>query len=304
MLKNNIQDLIGSTPLYELKNIERDLGLNAKIYAKLEYFNLTGSIKDRIAFQMLEDARKDGKIKDGATIIEPTSGNTGIGIAAISASLGYKAIIVMPDSMTKERIDLMKCYGAEVVLTEGKYGMQGAVNKAIELNNSIPNSFIPSQFENMSNPKAHYLNTAKELVADLGKDIDYVIAGIGTGGTISGIAANFKELGLKTEFIGVEPENSPLITKGQAGKHKIQGIGANFIPHTLNLDLVTKVETSSDEGALEMTKMLAKREGVLVGISSGAALNVAVRIAKDNPNKKIVIIFPDSGSRYLSILSE
>ena len=303
MLAKDIKDLIGSTPLYELKNIEKKYNLESKIYAKLECFNLTGSIKDRIAYNMIIKAQEKGLIKEGATIIEPTSGNTGIGISAICASLGYKAIITMPETMSKERRDMIQSYGAEIVLTPGALGMNGAVEKAKELHSQIENSFIPSQFDNLDNPNAHYMTTGEEIYNDLNGKIDYVVAGIGTGGTITGIGTYLKEVGSDAKLIGVEPMSSPLLTEGHAGKHKIQGIGANFIPNTLNKELLDEILTVSDDDAINITKEIAKTEGLSVGISSGAALKAAIEVAKSHKNTTIVVIFPDSGSRYLSVLS-
>ena len=303
MLAKDIKDLIGSTPLYELKNIEKKYNLESKIYAKLECFNLTGSIKDRIAYNMIIKAKEKGLIKEGATIIEPTSGNTGIGISAICASLGYKAIITMPETMSKERRDMIQSYGAEIVLTPGALGMNGAVEKAKELHSKIENSFIPSQFDNLDNPNAHYMTTGEEIYKDLNGNVDYVVAGIGTGGTITGIGKYLKEVGSNAKLIGVEPMSSPLLTEGHAGKHKIQGIGANFIPNTLNKELLDEILTVSDDDAINTTKEIAKIEGLSVGISSGAALKAAIEVAKSHRNTTIVVIFPDSGSRYLSVLS-
>ena len=303
MLAKDIKDLIGSTPLYELKNIEKKYNLESKIYAKLECFNLTGSIKDRIAYNMIIKAQEKGLIKEGATIIEPTSGNTGIGISAICASLGYKAIITMPETMSKERRDMIQSYGAEIVLTPGALGMNGAVEKAKELHSQIENSFIPSQFDNLDNPNAHYMTTGEEIYNDLNGKIDYVVAGIGTGGTITGIGTYLKEVESDAKLIGVEPMSSPLLTEGHAGKHKIQGIGANFIPNTLNKELLDEILTVSDDDAINITKEIAKTEGLSVGISSGAALKAAIEVAKSHKNTTIVVIFPDSGSRYLSVLS-
>ncbi len=293
---------IGNTPLIKLDNIKKEYNLKADIYAKVEFFNPAGSIKDRASLFMIENAEKEGKIKKGATIIEPTSGNTGIGIAMISAVKGYSAIIVMPDSASKERALLMKAYGATVILTDGKLGMKGAVEKAKEIQKNTKNSIILSQFDNPSNLDAHYYTTAREIEKDIDGEFSYFVAGIGTGGTISGSARYFKEKNLNVKIVGVEPKSSPLISKGYSGTHKIQGIGANFIPDNYIKDLVDEVVAVSDESAIFFTKEVAKKEGLLVGISSGASLSVAVSLAKreENKGKRIVVIFPDSGERYLS----
>ena len=299
---DKIEDLIGKTPLLEIKNFNKSLGLNAKILAKLEYFNPTGSVKDRTALFMLDKAERDGLIKKGATIIEPTSGNTGIGLASICASRGYKLILTMPDTMSIERIKLIKGYGAEVVLTDGKLGMSGAVAKANQLKNEIEGSFIPSQFDNYANIEAHYTTTGPEIWRDTDGKIDMFVAGIGTGGTLSGSAKFLKEQNKNIKIVGVEPQNSPLISEGKSGAHKIQGIGANFVPDNYLSEYVDLVELASDEDACFYAKLLAKSQGVLVGISSGAALSVAVKMArqKENANKTIVVILPDTGERYLS----
>lgn len=302
MIYDRIEEIIGKTPLLKLNRLKKEFNLKADIYAKLEYFNPAGSVKDRTALQMIKEAEEAGKIKKGGTLIEPTSGNTGIGIAMLSASLGYKAIIVMPDSMSKERITLIRAYGAEVVLTDGKKGMTGAIDKAIEIRNGKENSIILSQFDNPANPMAHYLTTAREIESDLEGDFDYLIAGIGTGGTACGCGKYFKENNLKAKVIGVEPESSPLITKGKSGPHKIQGIGANFIPKNYKEEYIDGVETVSDDEAIETARILARTEGVLAGISSGGALSVAIRLAKkeQNEGKKLVVIITDTGERYLS----
>ncbi len=302
MIYDRIEEIIGKTPLLKLNRLKKEFNLKADIYAKLEYFNPAGSVKDRTALQMIKEAEEGGKIKKGGTLIEPTSGNTGIGIAMLSASLGYKAIIVMPDSMSKERITLIRAYGAEVVLTDGKRGMTGAIDKAIEIRNGKENSLILSQFDNPANPMAHYLTTAREIESDLEGDFDYLIAGIGTGGTACGCGKYFKENNLKAKVIGVEPESSPLISKGKSGSHKIQGIGANFIPKNYKEEYIDKVETVSDNEAIETARILARTEGVLAGISSGGALSVAIRLAKkeQNEGKKLVVIITDTGERYLS----
>lgn len=299
---NKIDDLIGATPLLELNNIQKELNLNARIFAKLECFNPAGSIKDRAALFMINDAEKKGLIKDGATIIEPTSGNTGIGLAMLGANRGYKVILTMPDTMSVERRNILKAYGAEVVLTDGKKGMQGAIEKAKELNDKIENSFIPSQFENKANADAHYFTTGKEIWEDTNGKVDVLISCIGSGGTVSGTGKFLKEMNANVKVIAVEPANSPLITKGLSGAHKIQGIGANFIPKILDKTVIDEVNTVSDEDAFSYARLMAKKQGVLVGISSGAALAVAVNFAKtkDGANKNIVVIMPDTGSRYLS----
>lgn len=298
----SVVELIGNTPLLELKNIKKEYNLKGNIYAKVESFNPAGSIKDRVALSMINQAIKQGIIKERATIIEPTSGNTGIGIAMLSASMGYKAVIVMPDTMSVERIKLIRAYGAQVVLTDGKLGMSGAIDKAKQIQQNTPNSFIPSQFDNPANPQAHYETTAREIVSDLEGDFSYFVAGIGTGGTLCGSAKYFKEQNLDVKVIGVEPEGSPLITKGKSGSHKLQGIGANFIPKNYNGEYVDEVIAVSDEDAYKMAREMATKEGLLVGISSGAALKVATILAKkeENKGKNIVVIFPDTGDRYLS----
>ena len=300
MKYNSIIDLIGNTPLLELKNIKEKYNLKSNIYAKIEGYNPGGSIKDRIALQMILDLEKEGKLKKGSVIIEPTSGNTGIGIALIGSLRGYKVIIVMPSSMTIERIKLIESFGAEVILTDASKGMLGSIEKANELNKKYENSIILGQFENMSNPLAHYLTTGPEIYNDLDGNIDIFIAGIGTGGTISGVGKYLKEKNSNIKIIGVEPFNSPLISKGVKGSHKIQGIGANFIPNTLNKDIIDVIELIDDKDAFEYSKIATKLEGVLVGISSGAALKIAIDYAKKEENKNIVVILPDTGYRYLS----
>ncbi len=299
---DNIEQLIGNTPLFEIKNIESKDQLKARVLVKIEGFNLTGSIKDRVALNMLKTAKNNGLIKDNSIIIEPTSGNTGIGLAAVASAMGHRTIIVMPDSMSVERQRLIKAYGAEVVLTPGKLGMQGALDKADELAKEYPNSFIPSQFENSANPEAHYLTTGPEIFEAAEGKIDIFVAGIGTGGTISGVGKYLKEKNSDIRIIGIEPETSPLITKGQAGPHGIQGIGANFIPKTLDLDVIDKVETVSVEEAYTAARRLGKEEGILCGISSGANLTMCLKLASltCNKGKTIVTVLPDSGDRYLS----
>lgn len=299
---NNITEIIGKTPLLKLNNYEKDANLSANIFAKLEYLNPTGSVKDRAAFKMITDAEEKGIIKPGATIIEPTSGNTGIGLASVGKAKGYKVILTMPETMSKERISLIEAYGAEVVLTEGSKGMAGAVEKADELKNSIDGAVILGQFVNQANPQAHYETTGPEIWNDLDGKIDVFVAGIGTGGTLSGTAKYLKEQNKDIKIIGVEPETSPVLLKGYAGAHKIQGIGANFVPETLNTSIYDEVLPAPNEDAFEFANKIAKTEGFLVGISSGAALWAATEIAKreEFKGKNIVVIFPDSGDRYLS----
>ena len=299
---NGVEELIGKTPLLKANNIKEKFNLKADIFLKLEFLNPAGSIKDRVALFMLKDAEEKGLIKKGGTVIEPTSGNTGIGLASLCALKGYKAVIVMPDTMSIERIKLIKAYGAEVVLTDGKLGMAGAIEKAEEIKRNTPCSFIAGQFENPANPTAHYYTTGKEIYQDTDGLVDILVAGIGTGGTISGTAKYLKEKNPKIKAIGVEPQDSPLITEGKFGAHKIQGIGANFIPKNLDLSLVDEVKTANSEDAYYCANLVAKEEGVLVGISSGAALSVAIDCAKkeENKGKKIVVILPDTGDRYLS----
>ncbi|MBQ2259233.1 MAG: cysteine synthase A [Spirochaetales bacterium] len=296
----NVAELIGNTPLVELANIERELSLSSKLYAKLEYFNPAGSIKDRAALSMIEDAEAKGLLKKGSVIIEPTSGNTGIALAAVATTRGYDAIIVMPDSMSKERISMMKGYGAKVVLTPGSLGMKGAIEKAEELKNSYENAFIPAQFDNPANAEAHYKTTGPEIYRDLEGNVDILVASVGTGGTISGLGRYLKEKNPEIKVVAVEPEASPLLSKGYAASHKIQGIGANFVPSILNLGVIDQIVTVSDREAFDFSKLVGRREGISVGISSGAALAAAVRVAKENEGKNIVVIFPDGGSRYLS----
>ena len=294
-------DLIGNTPLFELTNIEKELGLEAKIVAKLEYFNPAGSVKDRIAKEIIEQAEKAGKIKPGAVLIEPTSGNTGIGIASIAASKGYRAILTMPETMSVERRNILKAYGAEIVLTDGAKGMKGAIAKAEELAKEIENSFIPSQFDNPANPEAHFKTTGPEIWNDTDGNVDYFIAGVGTGGTLSGTGEYLKQQNKNIKVVAVEPATSPVISKGVAGPHKIQGIGAGFIPKNLH-DVYDKVIPVENEDAFEYGKLISRKEGILVGISAGAALRAAVEIAKrpESKGKTIVVIFPDSGDRYYS----
>lgn len=294
--------LIGHTPLLELSNIEKEFGLKAKIYAKLEYFNPAGSVKDRVAKAMLDDAEKNGKLKAGSTIIEPTSGNTGIGLCSVAAARGYKVIIVMPETMSVERRQIMKAYGAELVLTEGAKGMKGAIDKAEELSKEIPNSFIPGQFVNPANPQAHLETTGPEIFEDTDGDVDYFVAGVGTGGTITGVGKFLKAKKSDIKVVAVEPATSPVLSKGTAGPHKIQGIGAGFVPAVLDTKVYDEVIAVENDDAFATGKLVGKKEGVLVGISSGAALWAAVEVAKrpGNEGKKIVVLLPDTGDRYLS----
>lgn len=302
MLFKNASELIGNTPLVELTNIEKQYSLKAKLYAKVEYFNPTGSVKDRIALSMINDAFNKGLINENSVLIEPTSGNTGIGIAALCAMKNIKCILVMPESMSIERRKLLSIYGAKLVLTEAKEGMGGSIKKAKELEKTIPNAIILGQFDNEANPRIHYLTTGKEIYNDLNGKVDLFIAGIGTGGTISGTGKYLKEKIKDVKIIGVEPLSSPVISQNKKGSHKIQGIGAGFIPSTLDLSIIDKVETCSDEDAFTFARIVPSIEGMLVGISSGASLKVAIEYAKkeENTNKNIVVLFPDSGDRYLS----
>lgn len=297
-----ISDLIGNTPLVELTHIEEKEGLDSRVVAKVEFFNPAGSVKDRIAKKMIEDAEKAGKIKPGATLIEPTSGNTGIGIASVAAAKGYKAIMTMPETMSVERRNLLKAYGAKVVLTDGKTGMKGAIAKAKELAATIPNSFIPSQFENPSNPQAHYESTGPEIWKDTEGKVDIFVAGVGTGGTVSGTGKYLKDQNPNVKVIAVEPATSPVLSQGYAGPHGIQGIGAGFVPNTLDTSVYDEVFTVTNEQAYETGRLIAHNEGMLVGISSGAATYVAIQIAKrpENKGKTIVVLLPDTGERYLS----
>ena len=297
-----ITDLIGHTPLLELGNIENEEKLEAKIYAKLEYFNPAGSVKDRIAKAMLEDAEVKGVLKPGSTIIEPTSGNTGIGLASAAAAKGYKLIIAMPETMSVERRKLMKAYGAELVLTEGAKGMKGAIAKAEELAKEIPNSFIPSQFSNPANPAAHEKTTGVEIWDDTDGTVDIFVAGVGTGGTITGTGRYLKSKNPNVKVVAVEPATSPVLSKGTAGPHKIQGIGAGFVPDTLDTKIYDEIIPVENDDAFETGRRIAKSEGVLVGISSGAALYAAIQLAKrpENKGKTIVVLLPDTGERYLS----
>ena len=294
--------LIGRTPLLELTHIEKEFALKAKLVAKLEYFNPAGSVKDRIAKAMLDDAEKAGKLKPGSTIIEPTSGNTGIGLASVAAARGYKIIIVMPETMSVERRQLMKAYGAELVLTEGAKGMKGAIAKAEELAQTIPDSFIPGQFVNPSNPKAHFETTGPEIWEDTDGKVDYFVAGVGTGGTITGVGQFLKSKNANVKVVAVEPKSSAVLSTGVAGSHKIQGIGAGFVPDVLDTQVYDEIIPVENDDAFATGKLFGKKEGVLVGISSGAALWAAIEIAKrsENAGKTIVVLLPDTGDRYLS----
>lgn len=295
-------ELIGNTPLVEFNHIEKKEGLNAKILAKLEYFNPAGSVKDRIAKEMIEDAERKGTLKPGATIIEPTSGNTGIGLASIATAKGYKAIIVMPETMSVERRNIIKAYGAEIVLTEGAKGMKGAIAKAEELSKEIPDSFVAGQFVNPANPEAHRKTTGPEIWNDTDGDVDIFIAGVGTGGTLTGVGEYLKEKKPDVKIVALEPATSPVLSEGKSGAHKIQGIGAGFVPDVLNTKVYDEIITVENDDAFTTGKLLAKHEGVLVGISSGAALWAAIDYAKrpENKGKTIVALLPDNGDRYYS----
>ena len=295
-------ELIGNTPLLELVNIEKKFNLKAKLFAKLEFMNVSGSAKDRVAKAMILDAEKSGKLKPDSVIIEPTSGNTGIGLASVGTSRGYKVIIVMPDTMSKERQLLIKSYGAELVLTDGTKGMKGAIEKAESLAKEIPNSFIPDQFSNPSNPKVHKETTGPEIWNDTDGKVDIFVAGVGTGGTITGVGEFLKEKNPNIKIVAVEPESSPLLSKGIAGSHKIQGIGANFVPKILNTNIYDEIITIKNEEAFDSRNLLGTTEGILVGISSGASLSAAIKLAQreENAGKNIVAFFVDTGERYLS----
>jgi len=299
---SNILDTVGGTPLVELVNLEKKYNLKAKILAKVESFNPAGSVKDRIAKAMIEDAEKQGLINKDTVLIEPTSGNTGIGLSMVAASKGLRIILTMPETMSIERRNLLKAYGAELVLTEGSKGMKGAIAKAEELAQTIPNAFIPSQFTNMANPKIHYLTTGPEIFHDSEGKVDILVAGVGTGGTLSGTGKYLKEKIKDFKVVAVEPETSPVLSKGVAGPHKIQGIGAGFIPQTLDTSIYDEILPISNEEAFEKGRESARSEGILIGISSGAALSAAIKLAlrEENKGKTIVVIFPDTGERYLS----
>ena len=299
---NGTIDLIGNTPLVEVKNIEKELGLEARVLVKLEYFNPAGSVKDRIAKGMIEDAEEKGLLKEGSVIIEPTSGNTGIGLAAIAAAKGYRIILTMPETMSVERRNILKAYGAEIVLTEGAKGMKGAIAKADELANEIPNSFIPGQFVNPANPATHRATTGPEIWNDTDGDVDIFIAGVGTGGTLTGVGEYLKEKKPDVKIVALEPATSPVLSEGKSGAHKIQGIGAGFVPDVLNTKVYDEIITVENDDAFATGKLLAKHEGVLVGISSGAALWAAIDYAKrpENKGKTIVALLPDNGDRYYS----
>lgn len=302
MLYKNLTELIGNTPLLELTKIEEKLALKAKIFAKVEYFNPAGSVKDRIAMQMILDAEEEGKLKKGATIIEPTSGNTGIGLASIGTARGYRVIIVMPESMSLERRKLVKAYGAELVLTEAALGMKGAIAKANELLGEIKDSIILGQFDNPSNPKVHYLTTGPEIFKDLNGKVDAFVSGVGTGGTISGAGKYLKEQNKNTKVFAVEPDASAVLSGEKPGPHMIQGIGPGFVPNTLNTNIYDEIIRVKNEDALEFGKLISRTEGILVGISSGAALFAGVQLAKrkEFEGKNIVVLLPDNGDRYLS----
>ena len=299
---NGTIDLIGNTPLVEVKNIEKELGLEARVLVKLEYFNPAGSVKDRIAKGMIEDAEDKGLLKEGSVIIEPTSGNTGIGLAAIAAAKGYRIILTMPETMSVERRNILKAYGAEIVLTEGAKGMKGAIAKADELAKEIPNSFIPGQFVNPANPATHRATTGPEIWNDTDGDVDIFIAGVGTGGTLTGVGEYLKEKKPDVKIVALEPATSPVLSEGKSGAHKIQGIGAGFVPDVLNTKVYDEIITVENDDAFATGKLLAKHEGVLVGISSGAALWAAIDYAKrpENKGKTIVALLPDNGDRYYS----
>ena len=301
-IRNNVTELVGHTPLVRLNKIEKNNNLNAEIVAKVEYFNPSGSIKDRIALAMIEDAERKGVISEGAVIIEPTSGNTGIGLALFASAKGYKAILTMPETMSVERRNLLKAYGAQVELTEGNKGMKGAIARAKELAETIPNSFIPSQFTNPANPEIHYNTTGPEIWEDAEGRVDIFVAGVGTGGTLTGTGRYLKEKNPNVKVVAVEPATSPVLSKGVTGPHKIQGIGAGFVPDTLDTGIYDEIITVENESAFEAGREIARTEGLLVGISSGAALWAAISLAKrpENAGKTIVALLPDSGDRYYS----
>lgn len=298
----SVNQIIGKTPLLELTKIEREYKLNSRLFAKLEYLNPAGSAKDRVALKMIEDAEERGLINENSVIIEPTSGNTGIGLAAVAGAKGYRVIIVMPDTMSAERRTLMTAYGAELVLTDGSKGMKGAIEKADELALSIPNAFIPGQFDNPANARAHFETTGPEIYNDISGEIDIFVAGVGTGGTITGVGEYLKSKNTEIKVVAVEPADSPYLSQGRAGAHKIQGIGAGFVPKVLNTSIYDEIVTVDSESAFEAARNIGKKEGVLVGISSGAALHAAIEVAKrkENEGKNIVVLLPDTGDRYLS----
>lgn len=298
----NVQELIGKTPLMEVENIEKMLDLKAKLLVKLEYLNPAGSVKDRVAKNMIATAEQDGRLKPGATIVEPTSGNTGIGLASIAASRGYKLILTMPETMSVERRNILKAYGAEIVLTEGAKGMTGAIEKAKELAEQISGSFLAGQFDNPSNPAAHRISTGPEIWEDTNGNVDIFVAGVGTGGTITGVGEYLKEKNPSVKIVAVEPSDSPVLSKGKAGSHKIQGIGAGFVPTVLNTQVYDEIMSITAEESFETAKLFAHKEGILVGISSGAALYAGIEQAKreENAGKNIVVLLPDSGDRYYS----
>ena len=302
VIYTSADQLIGKTPLLELTHIEKKHNLKAKIFAKLEYFNPAGSVKDRIAKAMIDDAEQKGLLKEGSVIIEPTSGNTGISLASVAAARGYRIIIVMPETMSVERRQIMKAYGAELVLTDGTRGMKGAIEKADELSKEIPNSFIPGQFVNEANPKAHFETTGPEIFEDTDGNVDFFVAGVGTGGTITGVGKYLKSKLPKVKVVAVEPKSSAVLSTGVAGPHKIQGIGAGFVPKVLDTDIYDEIIPVENEDAFAMGKEVGRNEGVLVGISSGAALWAAIEVTKrpENEGKNIVVLFPDTGDRYLS----
>ena len=299
---NHFQELIGNTPLFRLHNLERNNGLSARILAKLEYFNPAGSVKDRIAWAMIEKAENEGLLKADSVIIEPTSGNTGVGLAAVAAARGYRIIIAMPETMSIERRKILKAYGAELVLTAGALGMKGASAKAKELAEQIPNAFIPSQFTNMANPECHKKTTAREIWEATDGKIDIFVAGVGTGGTLSGVGEFLKSKNPSVKVVAVEPDSSPVLSEGVAGSHKIQGIGAGFIPETLDTSIYDEILRVTNDQAYDTAKEIARAEGLLVGISSGAATFAAKKLAEKNPGKTIVALLPDTGERYLSAL--
>lgn len=300
---NQFQDLIGNTPLFRLQNLERRNNLSAKLLAKLEYFNPAGSVKDRIAWAMIERAEREGKLNENSVIIEPTSGNTGVGLAAVAAARGYRIIIAMPETMSLERRKILQAYGAELILTAGSLGMKGAIAKAKELAAEIPNAFMPGQFTNPANPDCHKRTTAREIWDATDGELDIFVAGVGTGGTLSGVGEFLKEKNPAIKIFAVEPDSSPVLSEGKAGAHKIQGIGAGFIPDTLNTNIYDEIFRVTNDDAYDTAKEIARAEGLLVGISSGAAAFAAKKIAEKNPGKTIVVLLPDTGERYLSTLT-